>query len=89
MCARMVAIAHRSLARSLVVLLAVAAAVVLPPAAQAAPPDAFRVATPMAAGLFDTATAAYRDAGFDYVTNELGIPYNAAPVLQMALLSPG
>ena len=45
--------------------------------------------TPMAAGPFDTAAAAYRDAGFDYVTNELGIPYNAAPVLQMALLSPG
>lgn len=39
-------------------------------------------------GPFDTEQAAYRDVKFDYVTNEVDIPYNAGPVLLMALLSP-
>lgn len=44
--------------------------------------------TDLEPGPFDTEQAAYRDVEFDYVTNEVGIPYNAGPVLVMALLSP-
>jgi hypothetical protein len=40
-------------------------------------------------GPYDTPDAVYRDAGDDWVTNEVGIPYSAAAVLLMAVLSPG
>jgi endoglucanase len=39
-------------------------------------------------GPYDTADAVYRDDGGDWVTNEVGIPYSAAAVLLLAVLSP-
>jgi len=86
--------ARLSLARAPAALLAVAAACVLPAAAHAAPPDGVRVAQLLdAAGPkiapWSARPAAWASRSSDYVTNELGIPYNAAPVLQMALLAPG
>ena len=42
---------------------------------------------PFVAGPYDTATVGYRDAANDYVTNEVGITYNASAVLFAALLA--
>ena len=40
-------------------------------------------------GPYDTEAAVYRDAADDWVTNEVGIPYNASAVLLLAMLSEG
>ncbi len=40
-------------------------------------------------GPYDTEAAVYRDVAEDWVTNEVGIPYNAAAVLLLAVLSDG
>ncbi|MGA8256741.1 MAG: glycoside hydrolase family 9 protein [Nocardioides sp.] len=49
--------------------------------------EANNISGPYVPGPYDTAEVGYRDDPRDYVTNEVGIPYNAPGVLMSALLA--